>query len=234
MTPTPDTLVLVFIRFPEPGHVKTRLAATIGEDEAADVYTLLAEDTIDSLRPGARQGDYRVLLYATPVNKLGRIALWLNDGNPPILEAIPQPEGPLDRRLAVALQWGFEKLGAGRVVLVGSDCPEMDSALVNKAVSLLEENDFTLGRARDGGFHLLAAAANRPEVFEGVVWSDSTTADSLAARIRELGLRVDCESLPVLMDVDTEEDLRRLEPEHLDRLRERAVKKGFDFFPERD
>ncbi|MCC5875285.1 MAG: DUF2064 domain-containing protein [Candidatus Sumerlaeia bacterium] len=223
----PDTTALLLVQFPEPGHVKSRLAETIGENEATDVYTLLVEDAVLRLGGGARSGSYRLVLFAGPVNRLGRTTLWLNSGEPPILEAVPQPEGTLGTRLAAGFHWGFEKLKSRRVVILGSDCPALDSSTVEQAMDLLDHHDVVVGKSHDGGFYLLASRVNRPDVFDGLDKGDLPS--QLVEKGRTLGLDVKTEELPVCLVVNTEADLNKIAPDDAQRLQKRAAEKGFEF-----
>lgn len=223
----PDTTVFLHVRFPEPGQVKEQLAATIGENEATDVYTLLVEDAVSRLNPAARDGLYRLLLLAGPVNKLGRITLWLNSGEPPILEAIPQSEGTYAGNLTNAFQWGFGKLHAARVVVLAPDCPALDAAVVEQALGLLDHHDIVIGKSHDGGIYLVASGVNKPGLFTGL--DEENLAASLEERGGELGLNINTDTLPVCLVVNTEADLNNIPSDHGERLQKRAAAKGFEF-----
>ncbi len=221
----PQRAIFLFVRQPEAGRVKTRLARTVGEEQAANIYQILAEDVAAELkRAAARDAGLALYLYATPVHQIGKVALWLNDGKPPILDAIPQPEGGLDHRLAHAVAQGFSSaIGAQQVYLIGTDCPEVTVESLDQASRILAEKDAVIGRAQDGGFYLLGLSKEASLAFYGVEYSTEQTADQLVRNLEEAGLEVDQDSLPLLRDIDTEEDLYALSDETRQRLADRAL-----------
>lgn len=218
-------VLLFFVRWPEPGAVKSRIAASIGDEEAARLYQVIAEDQMESLRAGVRDGVYTMWIYGTPVERLGRLVYWLNEGKTPVIDALPQPGGSLADRLEHALERGFGALGADQVFFAGSDCPALSANHVSEAAGLLERNDAVMGRARDGGFYLLGLGKKFAGVFRGVEYSSHSTADELATALRALGASLDDSSLPVLNDVDELEDVKTMPREIIERLRDRALLK---------
>lgn len=223
-----ENLVLMFVRWPEPGRTKTRLAATLGDEAAARIYERMVELQRGALAPGAAGGRYRLVPYGTPVEKAGRLALWLNDGQPPILDILPQPEGELADRLEHAVRWAFEKFRARRVVLIGSDCPSIGEHHLAAAFQALEEADVVFGPATDGGFYLMGLSRPFPGTFHGIAYSEGTTLEALAGKLRNAGARVDTGTLEQLTDVDEEADLESLPEEIASALRAAALGPGSD------
>jgi rSAM/selenodomain-associated transferase 1 len=202
-------LVFFFVRWPEPGAVKTRLAESIGDEGAANLYRVMAEEQVSRLRAGST-GVYTLILYGTPVEKIRQVVLWLNDGSQPFTDAMPQPDAPLARRLEHAMEWGFGKLKAERVAFVGSDCPDITPEIIARAFALLETQDAAVGRADDGGFYLLALRKGEPGLFDAVTYSTDSTGDQLVKALQTKGATTDDGSLPRLRDVDRLEDYRAL------------------------
>lgn len=221
-----ERLVMMFVRWPEPGEAKTRLAASVGEDAAVALYRAMVEESVAQLRTGALEYGYTLRLYATPVNQLRNIALWLNDGRPPVLDAMPQPGGALADRLEHAIEAGFSRLKAQRVIVVGSDVPQLTPAIIGAAFAKLDARDAVIGRAHDGGFYLLALKSPQPDLFREVTYSAPATGGELLAALERRGLRIDTASLPVLHDVDVADDLRALPRNVRKRLRERMEARG--------
>lgn len=212
-----DVLVLLAVRWPGPGDHQ--------EDAALDdVYRVLAEELAGSLAPGAAEGDYRLLLYATPVNQLARIVLWLNRQDRPILDALPQPEGSAARRVVHAADWAFRKLGAGRLVMTAAEYPGVDRSVVHQALASLEGHDLVVGKTGSGGIHTIAIRPNGEEPFHQA--GAPLAADRLVEQARALGLRVDGESLPSLVELDTVDALARLDPTLRAQLREACASRG--------
>jgi rSAM/selenodomain-associated transferase 1 len=196
----------VFLKWPEPGAAKTRLAPALGAEAAARLYRRLAEAGLRATRPEGREYE-RLLCYA-PEGARERVASWLPG------EALwAQPEGDLGRRMASAFDEGFRR-GADRVALVGTDIPWITRELVARSFEALAPADLVLGPARDGGYYLVAQKEPHPQLFSGIAWSTpgvlAATCDRAAAR----GLAVHL--LEPLHDLDTLGDLRatweRLDP----------------------
>src|SRR5437868_1323023 len=154
MEPGPCT-VLVFLKYPAAGRVKTRLAADVGPDRAAELYRGWVGDVFAALQP-ARQAARVVGYFA------GGTADDFADWHALADEWRPQPAGDLGGRLAA----GFAA-AAGPVVAVGTDCPELDAGLVRDAFARLADCDAVFGPAADGGYYLVGAARALPEVFAG-------------------------------------------------------------------
>lgn len=190
--------VVVFARAPEPGRVKTRLAASIGDEAACAVYTRLGARVVGALtRDPARP--YTVRVCFTPRDGEASVRAWLRGAD----EYAPQRDGDLGERLRHEVDAAFEA-GCSAVVLVGTDCLAVDDRRVRLALDALDTADAALGAARDGGYYLLALA--RPlRLFEGVPWSTDAVAEATRARLRDAGAR--WRELAVERDVDTLEDL---------------------------
>ena len=195
--PAQPRAVLVFARAPEPGRVKTRLAATLGDAAALAVYRWLAERTVGEAR---RVPECRVTVChagAAPA-----LAEWLGVD----LALRAQCEGDLGARIADAAAHAFAA-GARRVAIVGTDCPDLDARRIGAALDALDDADAAFGPADDGGYYLVALARPLPALFRDVPWSAPDTLDATLAVARREGLHVAL--LPTLQDVDTAADWER-------------------------
>lgn len=188
--------VLVFVRAPEAGRVKTRLAAGIGADAALRVYVRLAEHAVAEAR--ASGAVVRVLF--TPADAGEAVRRWLGGG----ADYRAQAEGDLGARMRRAFEDAFAA-GFGRVVVVGSDLPGLSAGLLRRAVAALEEREAVIGPARDGGYYLLGLRRMVPEVFRGIAWSTDGVLEETVARLRRAG--VEPARLQTLADVDRADDL---------------------------
>ncbi len=188
--------VILFIRNPELGKVKTRLAATVGDEEALAIYHFLLHHT----RRVALETDARRLLFYSE-NMASN-----DDWDPGLFEKHLQHGGDLGERMHQAFQTAFDG-GAGKAVIAGSDCPELEADILNDAFGLLDTYDVVLGPSADGGYYLLGLNMPAPELFENMVWSTETVLSETLVRIKNTGKS--CALLPVLNDVDTEEDWLR-------------------------
>ena len=206
MTTPRDWALLVLLKAPRAGLVKTRLAADLGPDgpeRAAAIYRRLVETTVAEARRLADVGAH-VVLCVDPPDALPEVAAWLGDDS--VLAA--QAPGDLGARMAGAMRDAFAA-GASRVVLVGTDCPGFRATHAALAFRALDEVDLVIGPARDGGYWLIGARDGVPPVFSGVPWSTSAVFAATRALASEAGLTV--ELLETLADVDGVEDLALLQ-----------------------
>jgi rSAM/selenodomain-associated transferase 1 len=195
----PRDLLIVFVKAPRPGKVKTRIAEVIGPQPACDAYLALVEILIGNLRTLPN-----VQVRYSPDDALLEIPRWVQ----PTWTTAAQGEGDLGERLKAAFRDGF-KTGAERVVIIGSDAPEITHDDIEAAWRALGENDLVLGPAEDGGYWLIGLRAERPELFERIAWSTATVFEETVARSKATGLKTHL--LRRLADIDTIEDLRRFQ-----------------------
>lgn len=192
--------LLVFVKAPRPGFVKTRLAQGVGPAESARIYERLATHLLRGLSPLPQ-----VELHHAPADAGKEVRPWLLR---PEWRALPQAEGELGHRLEAAFRQGFAS-GAAKLAVIGSDCPWVTPEDVEEAWRLLEGNDLVLGPAEDGGYWLIALKAPHPGLFDGIAWSTGEVLTQTMAKATELKLK--CQLLRVLSDVDTVEDWQRVE-----------------------
>jgi rSAM/selenodomain-associated transferase 1 len=189
--------VLVFVRAPRPGRVKTRLAATIGAGAALRVYRRLAEHTLREAR-GVESAAVRV--HVDPAGAEEEVRGWLGGG----AAYLPQAEGELGERMRRAFEEAFAA-GNKRVVIVGSDLPGLSTGLLRRALEALEAREVVLGPARDGGYYLLGLRRVLPELFREIPWSTGEVLSLTRERLAEQG--VEPLLLEELADVDEVGDL---------------------------
>jgi rSAM/selenodomain-associated transferase 1 len=195
-------LLAVFVKAPEPGRVKTRLAHEIGAEEAAALYRRLGRAVVSQCTANDR---HRTVVWFAPVEGGAAVRSWLNDLG--VADFIAQRSGGLGQRLAGTFGRHF-RAGARRVVVIGSDCPDVDRSVVQGAFAALEHSDLVLGPSEDGGFYLIGLAAPAPGLFRRVAWSTPAVFDQTARNAQRLGLSVS--TLPVLRDIDTVADAQVL------------------------
>lgn len=198
MTPT----LYIFAKRPVPGQVKTRLARSIGDEAACEVYIGMLGRIIDAL---ADRPAWRTILAVTPDEAAAHDEIW-----PRATPRTAQGDGDLGMRMHRFLA------GADRstpVVIVGSDIPDMTADHVAGAFAALAQNDLVFGPAVDGGYWLVGASMPPPAgLFAGVRWSGphalaDTLANARGLEVAQLDIRLE--------DVDDAESLAR----HLDRHR---------------
>lgn len=196
------TGIAVFLKYPEPGKVKTRLAATIGNERAAEAYVKMQRHVLDKVMRPLPEG-FDVVLYGDPF--VGRERYESYFTSYPFDKALQRGDD-LGARLVTAL--GELLTTHGAAMAVGTDCVAMTPAHVTDAARRLERGaDLVLGPAEDGGYYLIALKKAHPELFTEMAWStDSVLRDTLA-RADQLRLRV--EQLEMLPDIDTWEDWKK-------------------------
>lgn len=221
-------LACLFLRLPEPGVAKTRLAADLGPDDAAKLYAAMAEWIAERLAFGAG-GDYDLRLCHAGGSG-DAIAQWLFPGGLPRgVDTQPQPDGGLGERLAHAAAAAAAE-GRPAIAFLGSDGPDIHSDdLVRAFQRLVLGARAVLGPANDGGFWILALECAPGGLFDGVPWSTPGTAEAMAARLREAGLAP--EPAPMRVDVDTLGDLDALPSGVARELARRARRAGVRGWP---
>lgn len=187
-------LLIIFYRNPELGKVKTRLAATLGDANALAVYIKLVNHTkfITS-----QLGVDKIVYYSNYVDKEDN---WPNA----IYNKQLQVGEGLGEKLANALKTNFEK-GYDSICVIGSDCFELSSAILQNAFAAIETCDGVIGPAKDGGYYLLGTRKFISALFSNKQWSTATVAKDTINDFVKLGLTY--VTLPILTDVDREEDL---------------------------
>ena len=189
--------LLAMLKAPRVGTVKTRLGAQIGFPEATRVYRQLVERQL-----AAVPRTWPVEIHFAPDDGEVEMRNWLG----PSYGYQPQCPGDLGQRLIHAVADAFMR-GAPAVIVVGGDCPELDTAALQHAHSLLRTVDVVLGPALDGGYTLIAFHRPEPRLFADIPWSTSTVLETTLARITELGLTHAL--IAPMEDIDDSDSLRR-------------------------
>lgn len=194
------TRIIIFAKAPQPGFAKTRLIPALGAERAAELARQMLFDTLHE----ALAADIGpVELCATPeINQ----AAWQGIHLPAGIEIFAQGEGDLGARLAHASKRALKN--AESVLLVGTDCVELSSALLREAAQALHEHEAIIHCTADGGYALLGLKRFEPFLFSDMPWSTNAVADTTIARIGQLGWSVRVGQM--LHDVDEPEDLKYL------------------------
>src|SRR6266571_4317151 len=188
--------LIVFVKAPRPGAVKTRLAKAIGVPAAGAAYRQLVETLLNHL-----QGLGGVEVCFSPDDAANEVQHWLQEG----WSSSPQGGGDLGQRLQSAFQRAFHA-GAKRVAIIGSDCPAVRVEDICEAWRGLRTHDVVLGPATDGGYWLIGLRQLQPDLFRGIHWSSESVFAETIQRVQHAGLTV--QLLHELADVDTDRDWR--------------------------
>ena len=184
--------LIVFVRNPVLGTVKTRLAVSIGDEKALEVY----KDLIEKCRRECLAVDAKKnLFYSKAI---------LNDAwdNEAFTKYI-QNEGDLGDKITAAFREIFKE--EGKVVIIGSDCYDLDAKTIEEAFEKLADSDVVIGPANDGGYYLLGTNSFQPELFQNITWSTELVLDETIQQAKFKNLSVSL--LKELIDLDTLEDL---------------------------
>ena len=200
----PQSRLMVFCKAPEAGQVKTRLSASF-EGRGMDGNQI-----------AARIHEHLVLHILRRIlkNNVAPVQLWCspNKDHPFFqkckkefgLELKDQGQGDLGERMSSAYDETLQSNDS--VVVIGTDCPMLNSATIEQAFALLHKNECSvIGPAEDGGYFLLGLSETQPEIFNDISWGSSRvhseTLKKLSGMVHELS---------ELWDVDRPEDLQRL------------------------
>lgn len=198
-----NSALLIFIKNPELGKVKTRLAATIGNEKALEVFKKLLVNIHDkSLNVRAD----KLLFYSTFVNQND---IWEND----VFNKYIQNQSPdLGQRMLSAFEEARD-LGYTKALIVGSDIYEISTEILQEGFELLEDAETVLGPSHDGGYYAIGFNFEKihspnflQDVFLNKTWSHEHVAQEALEIINSYSYT--CKFLPVLSDIDTEEDLK--------------------------
>jgi len=192
--------LIIFVRDPQPGKVKTRLARSLGDNKAAEFYRLCADTTLKETGQLSREVE-RYISFAEPVNKyeIRRLAALG-------FKVAVQEGDSLGQRLGNAFG-RFLGNGARKVIIVASDVPDLSARIITEAFSGLDNSDVIIGPCDDGGYYLIGMKELHEELFNGISWGTERVYQQTIDAVKENGLTVS--QLPILIDIDTEADLRR-------------------------
>lgn len=191
--------LLLFVKNPIPGQVKSRLGRSIGFAEAAELYRCFARDLLQT----TQQLGLDHLIFFAPADAQIAVREWLG----PERRYLPQQGEDLGERMANAFTTCFE-LGYGGALITGSDSPDLPGSYLEMGLQALQQQHVVIGPSDDGGYYTLGFTQENftSEVFVGMPWSTSTVFDQTLQILQPHPV---CQ-LPTWYDVDTVEDLRFL------------------------
>jgi rSAM/selenodomain-associated transferase 1 len=197
---TRTSALLVFVRTPRPGKVKTRLARSLGNEKAAEFYKLCTDAVLEEIGHLSRDVE-RYISFAEPISKYEAKRL-AGLG----LRVVVQEGESLGQRLYNAFSRVLEN-GTRKVVIVASDVPDLTADIMKEAFSSLDKSDVVIGPCYDGGYYLIGMKELHDELFNGISWGTELVFRQTLNIARENGLTV--RQVPILVDIDTEADLRQ-------------------------
>jgi len=191
-----DDALIIFIKNPVAGKVKTRLAKTIGDQAAMEVYLELLDLTQNACN---KVDAARYLFYS---NHIDRKDNW---DEKQYLKHIQIGEN-LGERMQHAFDFVFN-LGHKKIAIIGSDCPQISPSIINTAFKSLDKNDIVYGPSDDGGYYLKAMKKVHSFLFNDLPWSQPELLDEIKAKVEAHKLKL--HKLEVLFDVDDTGDFER-------------------------
>ena len=191
--------LIVFTRYPEPGKTKTRLIPVLGAEGAATLQRQMTEHKLADVKKLQAVSKLSVEVHFAGGNEQ-LMQDWLGSS----ISYQQQSEGDIGCRMASAFEASF-KAGMNHVVVIGTDCPDLNASLLVEAFQSLEQHDLVLGPAEDGGYYLIGLRRLIPELFTGISWSTAEVLQQTQSIAQKFGLAV--AYLPRLNDVDRPEDL---------------------------
>jgi len=186
--------LIIFMKNPVLGSVKTRLAKDVGNEKAFSIYL----DLLQKCREVCSSVEAERWLYYS--DKVEEGDAW----NISLFNKRLQCPGDLGERMHHAFQ-DVCKVGQPTLI-IGSDCYDLTETIIESAFEALTKKDLVIGPANDGGYYLLGSKRFYPELFQQINWSTSAVFEQSLARANELNLRV--EVLKELVDLDSLDDVK--------------------------
>jgi uncharacterized protein len=185
--------IIVFTRNPELGKVKTRLAKTLGNQSALEIYTYLLQHTEKTIR----KLNYNKAVYYS--ENIQHNDLW----DDTIYSKYLQKGTDLGQRMHNAFQDAFNN-NFEKVIIIGSDLLDLKPVHIHQAFEHLDTNDFVIGPAKDGGYYLLGMKQINPNIFKKKAWGTSSVLKNTLNDIEHFNVKL----LEELNDIDTFEDMK--------------------------
>ena len=198
-----DRCLLFFIKNPEKGNVKTRLASAMGDEKAVKLYKRFLFEMLSTLN----RGTFLFYLCFYPEHSLKDLKRWLGDH----YLYTPQYGENLGKKMKNGFVEAFA-MSFKRVVLIGSDIPDLPLEFIEEAFTSLNEKDAVIGPSIDGGYYLIGFSDKSffPKVFEGIPWGQETVFEKTMKLLEREGKTV--HTLQPLRDIDTIKDLQNYTP----------------------
>jgi rSAM/selenodomain-associated transferase 1 len=192
----PKELLIIFTRNPELGKCKTRLAATVGDRAALNIYNFLLDHT-KNITKGLKITKW--VCYSN--------GIWKNDiWNNPVYEKKEQSGKDLGARMANAFKEGF-KAGHEKIIIIGSDMYDLNENDIMNAFNILDRHDYVIGPAIDGGYYLLGMKVFNTTLFNNKTWGTDTVLEATLQDLKNKNYSL----LAPKNDIDYFEDIKDIE-----------------------
>ena len=191
-----DRLLLIFTRNPKLGKCKTRLAATIGEKAALEIYMILLEHTAEITK------NLNCSKEVHYTDELSENDLWDNTNYTKYL----QKGNDLGERMYNAFKSGFQQ-GYKKIIIIRSDIYDLNSETIEEAFKEMENSDFVIGPAEDGGYYLLGMKSLNKEIFFNKYWGTDKVLEDTLKNLSHKKVKL----LQTKNDIDLYEDIKNID-----------------------
>ena len=204
--PTSNRTLLIFTRNPELGKVKTRLASGVGDEAALEIYKFLLKHTVNITQDLTAD---KQVFYS---EKIRANDLWDEERFTKKLQFGPNLGDRMLHAFGAAFRSGYQK-----AIVIGSDMYDLSQRDLEQAFAALDDHDFVIGPAEDGGYYLLGMTFLKPELFQHKEWGTETVLEQTLADLKEESVKL----LETRNDVDYYEDIKGMAafepflPQHL-------------------
>ncbi|NMM49512.1 TIGR04282 family arsenosugar biosynthesis glycosyltransferase [Marinigracilibium pacificum] len=196
-----NTKLIVFVKRPEKGKVKTRLAKDLGDDKALEIYTKLLLHTASLIE----EIEWPTFVYYK--DEIVRNDLF---SLPWVIKKV-QSNGDLGAKMKNAFVEVKEETEAEKIIIIGSDCYDLATDHLIMASEKLNNHDVVIGPSNDGGYYLLGLKSIQSNLFNNIEWSTETVLAETIKKCKESGLSIHL--IEELVDIDTIEDLKSIKNE---------------------
>jgi len=205
--------ILFFVKYPEKGKVKSRLSSKMDQNFTLNLYKMFVKDLLFTLN----KTEYTMVICYYPEKSIEKFKNWLGSN----YHFYPQKGENLGQRMKSCFEFAFNQ-GFEKVIVIGSDSPDLPQNIFENAFISLNENDSVIGPTYDGGYYLLGFKKNSysPIVFEEINWSTKTVFNETMNKLNSKKLKT--KVLSYWRDIDTLDDLKNYYNKYKD-------KKDFNF-----
>ncbi len=198
------TAMILFTRVPIPGQTKTRLAASIGAEEAASWHRLFIKKAARAMQNASDAIQADCFVFYTPADSENRLAAIIERDITQVVRYLPQQGADLWGKMSLAMQFCFES-GYEKVLLFGSDIPEMTAEDLIDGFNKLDDLDAVIAPTVDEGYYLIGMRRYIPQAFLEIIPFQGGVYRATVQAIDRTG--ASCGLVTTRQDVDTEADL---------------------------
>ncbi len=196
-----ENCLVLFVKSPEKGQVKSRLSQLIGENVTRNLYKSFVADMLESIQ---YEPQYSIRIAFHPQNAKSKVTRWLGKQ----YSYLPQEGEELGERMAHAFKHIFAG-GFKKALIIGSDIPDLPRTVILKAFESLGTYDAVIGPSFDGGYYLIGFRHDTfsNEVFHGINWGTDTVFSQTLDRFKKAQI---VRIMPLWWDIDLPEDIKGL------------------------